>query len=177
MLINERLSVTYVAKSIDIIYKLVKVSAPFNAMCKNFELVPALLHVLQDNAHIDQHQTICSILYTLSVHETGVNQLFRGQSITAMLEQMERSENEKIVIYCSRIIFNMQRQLKMSVTSTVRLAYGVNTLTSVLVHKRASVSGEWSDKFKTMMCQVLISLCTGDSESKENFHLAVRTLA
>jgi len=172
MLINERLSVTYVAKSIEIIYKLVKVSAPFNAMCKNFELVPALLHILQDNTHIEQHQTICSILYTLSVHETGVNQLFRGQSITAMLEQMERSGNEKIVIYCSRILFNMQRQLKMSVTSTVRLAYGVNTLTSVLVHKRASVSGEWSDKFKTMLCQVLISLCTGDSESKENFHLA-----
>ena len=174
MLINERLSITYVSKSIDIIYKLVKVSAPFNAMCKNFELVPALLHVLQDSVHIEQHQTICSILYTLSVHETGVNQLFRGQSITAMLEQMERSGNEKIVIYCSRILFNMQRQLKMSVTSTVRLAYGVNTLTSVLVHKRACVSGEWSDKFKTMMCQILISLCTGDSESKENFHLAVR---
>ena len=174
MLINERLSITYVSKSIDIIYKLVKVSAPFNAMCKNFELVPALLHVLQDSAHIEQHQTICSILYTLSVHETGVNQLFRGQSITAMLEQMEHSKNEKVIIYCSRILFNMQRQLKMSVTSTVRLAFGVKTITYVLVKKRP-LSGEWSDKFKTMMCQILISLCTGDSESKQKFHEEVRT--
>ena len=175
MLINERLSITYVAKSIEIIYKLVKVSAPFNAMCKNFELVPALLQVLQDDTHIEQHQTICSILYTLSVHETGVNQLFRGQSITCLLDQLKESRNEKIVIYCSRILFNMQRQLKMSVTSTIRLAYGVNTITEVLVAKKASVSGEWSDKFNAMMYQILISLCTDDSESKEIFHNAVRT--
>ena len=135
MLINKHMSTTYVSKSIDIIYKLVKVSAPFNAMCKNFELVPALLQILQDITHIEQHQTICSILYTLSIHEIGINQLFRGQSITCLLEQMEQSRNEKIVIYCSRILFNMQRQLKMSVTSTMRLAYGVKTITRVLVHK------------------------------------------